>query len=258
MDKEELLRRAQDPKYISGIYNYCDRWCERCPFTPRCLNYSMEEERGRSAGPSGDTIEQFWEDVGHFLDKALRLLADFAEERGIDLESAAIVEDADAGNKVHILHQMAKRYYQTVDGWLSQNRALVPGSTDPAASSHLKMVRPEAEDTQIAFDEAVAVILYYSYFISAKLDRDIRGKDEETQIDFDDIPKDSDGSAKIALIAIDRSISAWGVLLHYLPEQKDDLLKIVGRLHQMRQVTETEFPDARSFVRPGFDQPTDP
>ena len=26
MDKEELKELARDPKYISGIYNYCDRW----------------------------------------------------------------------------------------------------------------------------------------------------------------------------------------------------------------------------------------
>ena len=33
MDKNDLLKLATDPKYIPGIYNYCDRWCERCPFT---------------------------------------------------------------------------------------------------------------------------------------------------------------------------------------------------------------------------------
>ncbi len=33
MDKEQLKKLAKDPKFISGIYNYCDRWCERCAFT---------------------------------------------------------------------------------------------------------------------------------------------------------------------------------------------------------------------------------
>ena len=36
--------RARDPKLIPGIYNYCDRWCERCPFTSRCMVYAMGEE----------------------------------------------------------------------------------------------------------------------------------------------------------------------------------------------------------------------
>lgn len=41
---------AEDSRFIEGIYNYCDRWCERCPFASRCLNYAqlqmMEDERG--------------------------------------------------------------------------------------------------------------------------------------------------------------------------------------------------------------------
>ena len=46
MNKEEMLRNAEDPKYISGIYNYCDRWCERCRFTSRCLNHSIVDLQG--------------------------------------------------------------------------------------------------------------------------------------------------------------------------------------------------------------------
>jgi len=30
-------------KFISGIHNYCDRWCERCHFTERCEVYAAEE-----------------------------------------------------------------------------------------------------------------------------------------------------------------------------------------------------------------------
>ncbi|MDB5210640.1 MAG: hypothetical protein JWQ30_1467, partial [Sediminibacterium sp.] len=26
-------------EFISGIHNYCDRWCERCTFTNRCSIY---------------------------------------------------------------------------------------------------------------------------------------------------------------------------------------------------------------------------
>ena len=44
MDKENLKKLVQDPRFISGIFNYCDRWCERCSFTARCLNFAMENE----------------------------------------------------------------------------------------------------------------------------------------------------------------------------------------------------------------------
>ncbi|MDY6955018.1 MAG: hypothetical protein SWE60_26245 [Thermodesulfobacteriota bacterium] len=44
MNKEYLLKHAQDERFISGIHNYCDRWCERCPLTGRCMSFTIAEE----------------------------------------------------------------------------------------------------------------------------------------------------------------------------------------------------------------------
>lgn len=30
--------------FIISIHNYCDRWCERCAFTDRCMSYALERE----------------------------------------------------------------------------------------------------------------------------------------------------------------------------------------------------------------------
>jgi len=27
---------SRKPRYLSGLYNYCDRWCERCEYTRQC------------------------------------------------------------------------------------------------------------------------------------------------------------------------------------------------------------------------------
>ena len=32
-------------KYIDGIFNYCDRWCERCRFEDRCRVRHEERKR---------------------------------------------------------------------------------------------------------------------------------------------------------------------------------------------------------------------
>lgn len=29
-------------RFITGIYNYCDYWCARCPFTQQCLPHLRE------------------------------------------------------------------------------------------------------------------------------------------------------------------------------------------------------------------------
>jgi hypothetical protein len=43
MKAEDLIELADDPRFISGIYNYCDNWCERCAFASRCLSYAQQQ-----------------------------------------------------------------------------------------------------------------------------------------------------------------------------------------------------------------------
>lgn len=39
--------------FIISVFNYCDRWCERCPFTGRCQIFAdgAEHEFERDHGP---------------------------------------------------------------------------------------------------------------------------------------------------------------------------------------------------------------
>ena len=59
---------------ISGIYNYCDYWCDRCVFTRRCRNFAMGEEmerdaRGEKAGDDA-TRQVFWNRLAEQLREA--------------------------------------------------------------------------------------------------------------------------------------------------------------------------------------------
>jgi hypothetical protein len=42
-------------------------------------------------------------------------------------------------------------------------------------------------------------------------------------------------------------------IIKYFPAEEDNILGIMAYLDRLRRRTETEFPDARTFVRPGFD-----
>ncbi len=100
-------------------------------------------------------------------------------------------------------------------------------------------------------NEVFEVIRWYQNFICAKIMRAVRGAiDDEREEPCDEFPSDSDGSAKIALIAIDRSIAAWAVVRSYCGE---DALDSIAFLDNLRQAVEIAFPKARSFIRPGFD-----
>jgi hypothetical protein len=122
--------------------------------------------------------------------------------------------------------------------------------------------------------DAIEVIRWYQFFVAAKLFRALMGREDS---DFDEAPAaddsltnsdldednrqfdggdndDSDGSAKIALIAIDRSSSAWRVMHSCLPEKADSIKAMLLELERMRRGAEQNFPNARDFIRPGFDE----
>lgn len=86
--------------------------------------------------------------------------------------------------------------------------------------------------------------------LSARIDERM----DERAAEIAEFPKDSDGSAKVALIGIDRSIAAWRLMQLSLPERQISIVPLILQLERLRQRIESAFPEAREFVRPGFDE----
>ena len=82
MSKKLLKDFVPNPNHIPGIYNYCDRWCERCPFTSRCLNYEMSEEKFGDLEDGDLSNEVFWQRLSETLQETMSMLKEMAEERG--------------------------------------------------------------------------------------------------------------------------------------------------------------------------------
>jgi hypothetical protein len=123
------------------------------------------------------------------------------------------------------------------------------------ASMELPGHDPAADAKEII--EAVEVIRWYHFFIAAKTIRAVSGLvDMQEDGDMEDVAQsDANGSAKIALIAIDRSLSAWSRLREHFPDQGDEMLDFLVELDRLRRELEKTFPTARDFKRPGFDDP---
>ena len=68
----------------------------------------------------------------------------------------------------------------------------------------------------------------------------------------DPIQNDWNGSAKVALISIDRSILAWNTIALVAADQ--DAAMVADRLRALQLSVQEAFPCARRFVRPGFDE----
>jgi hypothetical protein len=247
MDKDRLKKLASEKRFIPGIYNYCDRWCERCPQTSHCLNFASSEEEFVDPETRDVQNEAFWLKLSEAFRDALELLKEAAEEHGIDLEnldteqSHEECEQKDAMAKSHEVCRAAKVYSDIVQDWF-------------ASPANLLVVSPALEGAGASFEEAMEVIRWYQHFIYVKLMRAVRGELDEREEELNDLPKDSEGSAKIALIAVDRSIGAWGTIYGLDSFQNEKILRIIAYLDRLREEIETTFPGARSFARPGFEK----
>ena len=261
MKNKDIFELAGDPRFISGIYNYCDRWCERCSFSSRCLTYAIDSED--SNNPSSRDLHNkiFWEKLHAIFRQTAEMLNELASEMGMDLTSLdkeSLSESAshqidEADN--HELVRASRQYIQMADEWLESEYPLFEQKEDELNS----LLEIGIDETRIhseadSIHDAVEVIRWYKHQIYVKLKRALTQSDfineEQENVIFE---SDSIGSAKVALIGIDRSIGAWGKLQNHFPERTDSILDILVHVDRLRRRVEKLFPQARNFKRPGFD-----
>jgi hypothetical protein len=206
--------------FIGGIFDYCDRWCERCAFTGRCRLFAdkcgiaFEQDRrppierdraGASPGAANSKLEGAAREI-HFAASEFRLPAVAREHRGIEERGR------DYGHAA----------YKRIE--------LLAHPADPATAA------------------AIEVIRHYSFLAGAKIHRALLAP-----FDADGPQSDANGSAKVALLLIARLEEAWktlqaGALGRSAETFIDDLAWLAAEVRRVR-------PRAQRFVRPGFDEP---
>jgi len=233
-----------DENRIPGIYNFCDRWCERCKFTARCevfareAAYNLEE----SLDPMGDALNI----VAESFAEAKEMLIEHAEEMGIDLTEAMNDPEVEATIERTRQNTESQPAVELAKGYALETRHILDKPEEWAGD-------PE-EDPQIL--EALEVLRYYLFSIAVKVHSsyhavlDIDGYEDPEELE--NTQSYANGTAKVTLMLLERSISSW----NYLRNETNDLLldPIAERLEIIKQMMEEKFPNARDFIRPGFDE----
>lgn len=254
MRRRTLTELASNPDLISGIYNYCDRWCERCPLTSRCLVFATEQVDQNDSAESHDLRnEAFWHKLSSILIETQEMISEWAGEAGLDL-SHVPAEDVKTRKHrrtlvdSHPLTRVGKKYANTASDWFRELDQTIEFS-DVRASDADREQSDQLEDAR-------EVIQWYQYQIAVKIMRALSCRSDGWEDDpsLSDFPKDSDGSAKVALIGIDRSIASWRWMQLSLPERAGSIVPLILQLERLRKSVEKSFPEAREFVRPGFDE----
>jgi hypothetical protein len=228
---------------IEFISEYCDRWCERCAYTSRCAAYAVEI----ATAMCGDLAEGLELAVGrpHPVDgephpETPDWLAEANDE--LTAEECAEFEAAERARDARVdataLSVMAWAYTRDAHAWLRKHRDELRASSDEVLA------------------EALDVVSYDSTFITMKLHRALSGRDRYQHgdsLDEDPMQGARNGSAKTALMSLERSEAAWRVIGQATVE--DAVTWLIDAVRDLHEAALDEFPCAMSFVRPGFDEP---
>lgn len=231
-----------DLQRIDGIFNSCDRWCERCAFTTRCTIFAIEIAAGMCDGDRTAAMELVIAPPPPMTPEEER-----RREKWVEAMNACNPTDAEVEECSRQEEARAERLDESpaisasiqtgllMDSWFESHDGIERSLTGRAA-------------------EALEVASWDHYLIRAKLHRAVHGLDEYLQGESsweDPVQNDWNGTAKLTLICITRSIEAWQILSEELRDQEAGA--IANQLRAMKREVERMFPEAQRFVRPGFD-----
>ncbi|HVQ41526.1 MAG TPA: hypothetical protein VMS54_04945 [Vicinamibacterales bacterium] len=245
----DLFERPPDPM-IPGIYNYCDRWCERCVFSARCRVFRdmrlMEHalERGQDPVQALSVLAE----AEYKEAERERSPAERAEWEDMLARASAILADLDLGD--------ADAQLKRRDAWIEAqpvNRTSHEyGRLAMDVCVPLQQMLPSGSD---GARPAIDTVLHLAALIPAKVFRALTGLPAGGAVDEDwdaDRLEDANGSAKVVRLAIAESLEAWAALAD-LPALAGVPASMISRLGEMDAELARLFPGALAFVRPGFD-----
>ncbi|MBM4163169.1 MAG: hypothetical protein FJ222_01810 [Lentisphaerae bacterium] len=274
-------------RFIIGIYNYCDYWCERCAFTRRCRNYNGGSAARRLKAAARDEDRDavnasFWNDLAERLRDAT-IFGSMADDAGCEADDADVWGDsvwADEGGgaetdsridaamdardravKAHPLTHLSRDYMMRAGQWLKDADADLKGlAAEWLAQAGSRYDDTDYEEAAHEVGDLVEVVNWYHTLIPPKLARalgnlaePVLGDGEYARIIRESRLSDANGSGKVALIAVERSIAAWLRLRELLPRQEDAILALLVLLGRLQRGIRTAIPGAEAFKRPGFD-----
>jgi hypothetical protein len=224
--------------FILGVYNYCDRWCERCALASRCrvyaedLNISLDlpEESPPGAGESPSVVRSLGAVAAAFAESIPDEFFACGSKAGEDLEVSDLPRRPELEPAERELERRVQDLSTRFWNWLA----------------------PESRAGDAAVKEAVEVLQHFSIYIGPKVHRALIGRKD---CEEDGMLSDALGSAKVAVLALDRLGDAWLQLAERGAISVLEAAPVLAELQSVTAELERLFPRARDFVRPGFDEP---
>ncbi|MEN8138304.1 MAG: hypothetical protein ABFR62_07720 [Bacteroidota bacterium] len=230
--------------YKPGIFQYCDRWCEKCEHTNECLYFDVNQKffsRGKKEF-------NFWDKIEDIVNLTIDDLGKVSDNMGVDLQEFSKKfsksNSEETLSQGYLLFEKTEKYSKLVNEWFDEF------AKDPLPANKedikYKVSPKELAESMQRLTKAVEYIRWYQNFISKKLKKALNSKHE-----FED--GFHRGFAKVVLIALDRSIDSWKNITEHFPGTEEKVTNQLLLLEKIREEVEKEFPRARGYIREGLD-----
>lgn len=242
----------EDKNYIPGIFNYCDRWCEKCTFTANCLLFTKESRIiTKEILKNGDLTDMQDPMFPISIDEEEpeENLEEFYDDEEYFDEDDKPFDEAELEKPQHLLEVLGDEYFDQTHTFLD------------VLFDKYKLYAPVKERTgnpkiNSIFNE-FEVINWYHTFIGAKITRALMAKGD--LLDDDDETKefalqDINGSAKVAAIGITKSMESLRRLYQILEDHRPVITELLTLAEKILHYLQIEFPGYKSFIRPGLDK----
>ena len=230
--------------YKPGIFQYCDRWCEKCEHIDECLYYDVNKKFFLS----GNKEFNFWDKIEDVVSLTIDDLGLVSKSMGVNLESFSKRFSKNNSEETlsegYMLFEKTEEYSKIVNEWFD-SFAKEPLPVNKDDLKH-KVSQKELAESMQRLTRAIEYIRWYQNFISKKLKKALNSKHEFK----DGFHK---GFAKVVLIALDKSIESWSSITEHFPGTSDKVSNQLLLLEKIREEVENEFPFARSYSRDGLD-----
>ena len=230
--------------YKPGIFQYCDRWCDKCDHINECLYYDVNNKFFLS----GNKEFSFWDKIEDVVSLTINDLGLVSESMGVDLNAFSKRFSKNKSEETlsegYDIFEKTEEYSKLVNEWFDGF------AKDPLPVSKedlkYKVSTDELAESMQRLTKAIEYIRWYQNFISKKLKRALNSKHEF---------KDGfhRGFAKVVLVALDRSIDSWTSITNHFPGTSEKVSNQLLLLTKIKEEVEKEFPHARSYSRDGLD-----
>jgi len=223
---------------ISGVHHHCFRWCERCPFTDRCSNFSrpqeFEHEPLRSLPAAFPAMSKAFSSYWPALKKSV-------EAQGLGWKDFCFgLEQQNPSSTVSLSHDEAREMSKAA----SMDYMMI--------SQSQPQWLPQTEELITDLGQAVACFRWYGVMVGAKFARIIGSADQGGYLS--DLETDRP-TAKLLHLILARLLAATAIIMEQEPEAAPALLPLVNIYCRLLHYLRINYPKAYLSSRTGFDNP---